>query len=132
MSKLTFWLLAVGHLILFGLIYWLAYLLRFGFDVPPFAHEAYLLSLPVVLVVKLVVFWGFGHYHGWHRYVSVSDFRALTWACLVSFGLMACVDYFSTSYHAPRGILVLDGLLSIVILATLRVNGRVAATQSTT
>ena len=131
MSKPIFWLMAIGYVTLFGVIYWLAYLLRFGFDVPMVMREIYLLSLPWLLGVKLIVFYAFGHYHGWRRFESTADLRALMWACVLSFFAVGAVDYFIlSSYQMPRGILIVDGLLSIVVLETLRMNWRVAREQS--
>lgn len=122
MSKSIFWLMAVGHAFLFGVIYWLAFLLRFGFVVPENTYEIYVQSLPWLLGVKLSVFYAFVHYQGWSRFVSAGDLRALMWACVLSFLAVGAVDFIVASYHIPRGILIVDGLLSIVILGTVRVN----------
>ncbi len=125
-----FWLLAVGHLVLFSLIYWLAYELRFGFeDYPPFAVDALWLSLPWLLAVKLFIFYSAGHYHGWWRYVTFNDLTALLRASLFSFLALGTVDYFVTAYHVPRGVLILDALLSVVVLGSIRASWRLAREQ---
>ena len=41
-----FWLLAFGHLVMFGWIYWSAYLLRFDFAVPANYVDIFWISLP--------------------------------------------------------------------------------------
>ena len=124
-----FWLLAVGYLMLFSLIYWLAYVLRFDSDVP-FRYQIYFWnSLPWLLGVKFVVFYASGHYHGWWRYVTFSDLTALMRASLVSFLVLAAIDYLVSAYFIPRGVLVLDAMLSILILGSLRASWRLAREQ---
>lgn len=124
-----FWLLAVGHLTLFTLIYWTAYLLRFGFEIPDNSYDMFLATLPLLLAVKLVVFYASGHYHGWWRYVTFSDLSALLRASLFSFLALAAINYFSMSYHVPRGVLILDAMLSVLVLGSLRASWRLAREQ---
>ena len=40
------WLLALGHLLVFAVAYWLAWLLRFDFDIPPYILSSFWSSLP--------------------------------------------------------------------------------------
>ncbi len=130
--SVRFWLLAAGHLILFGMVYWLAYGLRFGFNNAEISSEirdSFWTSLPWLLAIKLVIFYASGHYHGWWRYVTFSDLTALLRASLVSFLALAALDYFTNWYHVPRGVLILDGLLSIVVLGSLRASWRLASEQ---
>ncbi len=136
-----FWLLAVGHLILFSLIYWTAYVLRFlpvdtleyqvhFWKSVPLEHQVHFWnSLPWLLGVKFVVFYASGHYHGWWRYVTFSDLTALMRASLVSFLALAAVDYLVSAYFIPRGVLVLDAMLSIVVLGALRASWRLGREQ---
>lgn len=124
-----FWLLAVGHLALFTVIYWSAYLLRFGFEVSPDSHVVFWMSLPWLLVVKLAIFYAAGHYHGWWRYVTFADLSALLRASAVSFVVLAAVNYFTTAYHVPRGVLILDAMLSVLVLGSLRASWRLAREQ---
>ena len=124
-----FWLLAMGHLALFGLIFWSAYLLRFDFAVPDSLAHTFWLSLPWVMGVKLVVFYASGHYHGWWRYVTFADLMALMRASLVSLLAMGAMDHFVRSFTIPRGVLVLDLLISIVVLGSLRASWRLAREQ---
>ncbi|MHB8974676.1 MAG: polysaccharide biosynthesis protein [Pirellulaceae bacterium] len=124
-----FWLLAVGHLVLFGLIYWSAYLLRFGFNVPGSAVDTYWLTMPWLLAIKLVVFYIAGHYHGWWRYVTFSDLTALMRASIISFAAIGVANYFVAAYHIPRGVLILDTLVSIFVLGSLRASWRLAREQ---
>lgn len=124
-----FWLLAVGHLIMFSLIYWTAYAVRFGFDVKPGDVHLYWASLPLLLAVKFVIFYASGHYHGWWRYVTFGDLVALLRASLFSFFALGTLDYFINTFHVPRGVWLLDAMLSILILGSMRASWRLAREQ---
>ncbi len=79
--------------------------------------------------MKVLIFYASGHYHGWWRYVTFSDLTALMRASVLSFVALAAADYFVAFYHVPRGVLLLDGLLSIVVLGSLRASWRLAREQ---
>ncbi|HUT12997.1 MAG TPA: nucleoside-diphosphate sugar epimerase/dehydratase, partial [Thermoguttaceae bacterium] len=118
------WLLAVGHLVLFLAIYWTAFALRFEFSIPSGSMTVFWASLPWVLGLKLVVFFALGHYHGWWRYVTFADLAALLRASLLSLLLVALLDYFLWPYQVPRSILILDCMLGIILLGSLRASWR--------
>jgi len=118
------WLLGFGHLVLFVVIYWLAFLLRFGFAVPPGSMHVFWLSLPWVLGTKLAVFWTLGHYHGWWRHVTFADLSALLRASALSLLALAALDHFIFPYQIPRAILILDCTVGIVLLGSLRSSWR--------
>lgn len=125
-----FWLLAAGHLALFGVIYWMAFQLRFGLEgVSESGVRTFQATVLWVLAVKLVVFYLSGHYHGWWRYVTFADLTALLRATLLSFVVLAVTGYFVRSLHIPRGVLILDVLVSIVVLGSLRASWRLAREQ---
>ncbi|MHB0956078.1 MAG: polysaccharide biosynthesis protein [Pirellulaceae bacterium] len=122
----------MGHLILFGLIYWTAFLLRFDFEVPYLYVDRFWETLPWLLAIKVIVFYAAGHYHGWWRYVTFSDLAALLRASLFSFLALGAADYLLTFFHLqhiPRGVLILDTLVSIVVLGSLRASWRLAREQ---
>jgi len=133
------WLLAAGHAALFVLIYWLAFGFRLGFNFEeepgPTVMARFWVSLPWVLGLKVAVFYAARQYHGWWRYVTFADLVALARASLVFLILAATADYFLGEQdsllqvpqyeHIPRGVLLLDFLLSIVVLGALRSSWRV-------
>ncbi len=100
-------------------------------DHAPFdVYKFFWKSLPWLLGVKLLVFYASGHYHGWWRYVTFSDLTALMRASVMSFLVLAAADYFVAGlFHVPRGVLILDALLSIVVLGSLRASWRLAREQ---
>ncbi len=125
------WLLAMGHLACFGLVYWLAFVMRFDFHIPPPSMRILLWSLPWVLAVKLVVFYACGHYHGWWSYVTFRDLTALLRAAVLSSLLLAAIDYFLIAYQIPRIVLALDLLLTIMLFGLLRASWRMLREQIT-
>jgi len=123
------WLLGMGHCGLFVLVFWLAFALRFDFHVPPNMVDVFWMSLPLLLVVKLSIFYFSGHYHGWWRYVTFADLAALLRASILSLLAMAAVDHFVLPYQVPRVILVLDCVVGIMVLGALRASWRLFREQ---
>ena len=122
------WLLAIAHALLFAAVYWLAFLLRFDFQVPPRDLGIYLQSLPWLLSVKLAVFYLTGHFHGWWRYVTFADLVALIRATVLSLLAMAAINFFGLfglTLRVPRSILILDALVGLVVLGSLRSSWRI-------
>ncbi len=99
----------------------LAYLVRFDLSLPdPFASRL-LHLIPLVLLVKLTVFWRAGLFHGWWRYVSMSDlitiFKANVLASLFFFlfsGLIFRLE------HIPRAVIILDGVFCFLLMGGVR------------
>ena len=118
------WLLAVGHLVLFLAIYWTAFALRFEFSIPSGSMTVFWASLPWVLGLKLVVFFALGHYYGWWRYVTFADLAALLRASVLSLLLLAMFDHFFWPDQVPRSVLILDCMLGIILLGSLRASWR--------
>jgi UDP-GlcNAc:undecaprenyl-phosphate GlcNAc-1-phosphate transferase len=71
-----------------ALSYYLAFLLRFEGTFEPSMKEYYLTTIPVVLIIKMGVFYLSGLYKGAWRYTSVSDvvkmLKAVSLGCFVS------------------------------------------------
>ena len=120
------WVLGVGHCVLFALVYWLAFLLRFDFAIPreKGGMDVFWPSLGWVLGLKLSIFYASGHYHGWWRYVTFADLAALLRASALSLVALAALDHFVLAYQIPRAVLILDCILGIVVLGSLRASWR--------
>ena len=61
------WLLAIGHALVFAGVYWLAYLLRFDFEVPADNVAIFWSTLAWVIGLKLLVFYLLAQFQGWWR-----------------------------------------------------------------
>ncbi len=119
------WLLAIGHLACFALIYFLAFSVRFEFNLRPQQWELVLQSLPWVVAVKAGVFYLLGHYRGWWRYVTFADLVALLRAATLSTLTILACGYFVLQLHIPRSVLILDFAFTIMLMGSLRSSFRI-------
>jgi FlaA1/EpsC-like NDP-sugar epimerase len=117
-------LLAALHVPVFAGAYWLAYSFRFDFALPPNELLFLLATLPWIVGVKLVVFYATANYHGWWRHVTFAELIALVRASVLSFLILATGGYFISFIHAPRSVLLLDSILTVVVLGALRSSWR--------
>lgn len=98
-------LIALVHVGLFVLSLFLAFGLAHNFRLSigdnKWPIDQFLPMLPVVVLIKLIVFGRFGLYHGWWRYVSLQDLIRITYASHVSLFLFV-LAFFSFGYVIPR------------------------------
>lgn len=78
-------------------------------------------TLPLILVVKLIIFYYLGQCHrGWYS-VSFSDLVMLFHSATLSLLCVAAIDkLFVQNSHPPRGVLLLDYAMTILVLGGLR------------
>jgi len=97
-------LIVFVHVFLFIFSLLLAFGLANNFTDPgSWFHQQFLPMLAMVLIIKLLVFWRFGLYHGWWRYVSLQDLIQITKASHVSTFLWV-VLFFLSGFIFPRFI----------------------------
>ncbi len=118
------WLLALGHALIFAIAFWLAFALRFDFQIPPDMAYRLTASLPLVVTIKLVVFYLLKHYHGWWRYVTFADLLALARATVFSLLTLVLLNHYVLDNLIPRTVVVLDGIITAVLIGTLRSSWR--------
>jgi FlaA1/EpsC-like NDP-sugar epimerase len=117
-------LLGLGHTAVFAFSYWIAFGLRFDFQIPSQIVSRMWASLPAVLVAKLAVFYLMGHFHGWWRYVTFADLTALVRASLLSLLLLVLINHYVPAVQIPRVVVVLDCLVTALVLGILRASWR--------
>jgi FlaA1/EpsC-like NDP-sugar epimerase len=110
---------------LIALAYFLAFQLRFLDDPngwPDRYETLFVQSVGFVVVGKLVVFYAFGLYQKWWRYVSGRDFMLILRAVAVSSALLVVVFAVAKPFeHAlPRSVEVVDFLLTALLIAGAR------------
>jgi FlaA1/EpsC-like NDP-sugar epimerase len=110
--------------VLVALAYYLAFRLRF-LDEGGLPHRYWILfaqSVGIVIAVKLVVFYAFGLYQKWWRYVSGRDFLPIVRAVAVASAILVVgftvVQPFANSL--PRSVAVMDFLLTLMLIAGAR------------
>ena len=118
------WLLAIAHILVFGVVYFVAFLLRFDFSISASRMALFWSSVGWVLGLKTLIFYVTGHFHGWWRYIAFSDFVALIRGTVCSLLALVVIDHFLLDFQIPRSCLILDALVTVVLLALLRSSRR--------
>ncbi|MDP6685734.1 MAG: hypothetical protein QGI05_02140, partial [Candidatus Omnitrophota bacterium] len=111
-------ILEVGvDFILICVAYISAYLLRFEGVIGLRNQELIVKSLPLVVIIKYMVFFKFGLYRGMWKYVSVRDLinilRAVSFASLAS---AACILFIWRFENFSRAVFIVDWLLLFVLI----------------
>jgi FlaA1/EpsC-like NDP-sugar epimerase len=114
---------------LIAIAYLLAFVLRFDPRIPARYDELLGQSIAFVVFGKLFVFWGFGLSHKLWRFTDGKDFEAIVRAVVVaSFALV--VAFFlippRVALDPPRGVIALDFLLTLALIAGTRILVRAA------
>ncbi|MBM3300941.1 MAG: polysaccharide biosynthesis protein, partial [Deltaproteobacteria bacterium] len=82
--------------------------------------------LPFVALLKVTVFFMMkGHSTNW-RYVGIRDIPFLVFYSGVCGAILLCAGSFSQYFAVPRGVAIIDALLTLIALAVLRISGRLA------
>jgi FlaA1/EpsC-like NDP-sugar epimerase len=110
--------LAVLHdLIVSGLAWGGAYLLRFNFDLPHNFQNEMWRTLLWVAPLQSVIFWNMGLYRGIWRFASVADLRRIFVAVLLAATLIPLVLWmFRVNAVLPRSVLIIDPILLLLAM----------------
>jgi len=105
---------------------YLAYAIRLEtLVIPSVYQEQFLRNIGWIITVKLCCFYAFRSFHGWWRHVTFSDLKSLSQASFVALLVIVLVDYFLfTSQHIPRGVIIIDALISFMTLGSIRSSWR--------
>ncbi len=108
------------HLALWTVALGASLLLRFEFEVPRGIFHLVPKLLLITLVMRALVHWRLGLFHGLWRYSGSRDLLSLLQAAALSSVMIAAVWAFMSTGTFPRSILVLDFAFSILIVGGLR------------
>ena len=118
-------LIVVSHAVLVGLAYLLAFVLRFEFRLTPDEWSLWARTVPVVLLVRLVVFQLFHLEVGLWRYVSMRDFVVILKAGTLS-SVVLSVGILAVYGRAfPVSVLITDWILCVALVGGVRLGLRV-------
>ena len=117
-------LVIVVHLALWAVAFGGSFLLRFDFNVAPVFSQKFPLWLLTLLLVRVVVNWQFGLFHGLWRYSGTRDLVSMLKASAVSAVLFVAAVTFFGPRGFPRSIFIIDWLASIMIVGGLRLGIR--------
>ena len=121
-QKKNFWIILVTDIILIVFAHYGAYQLRFPgwFSGPTFVQFA--TALPLLIVIKIPVFYTFGLYRGMWRYTSLNDLLNITKATLVAFLMIVAIILFANRFRDfSRSIFPLDAILTFLLISGHRV-----------
>ncbi|MCA9262933.1 MAG: polysaccharide biosynthesis protein [Planctomycetales bacterium] len=122
-------LVTLAHIGVFSLVYWIAFALRFDFQIPPKYVVRFASTLPLVLLIKLPIFFFLGNFHGWWRYVTFADLIALLKATAISLVLIALGNHYLLPERVPWAVVLTDSLNSVLVLGALRSSWRLCREQ---
>ena len=117
-------ILTAVHAVVFLTAYWLAFQLRFDFDISAEFQRILWRDAPWVLLLKLAVFYAAGYYHGWWRFVTFADLMALVRAAAIALFALIAANYYLLPAPIPRAVVLIDCVLSIILLGGLRAGWR--------
>ena len=118
----NFYLITGIDLLLFVLAYIGAYMIRFDLMLAEYQWGQFWNQLPMIVGIKWLVFLVMGVYRGMWRYVSVADLMTILKATIVSslVGVAAILAMYRFEGFS-RGVFVLDGLLTFMLVSGVRV-----------
>lgn len=106
--------------------HWLAFQLRFDFDIPDASRDELNWSWMWEVPLKLALLAWFGQFSGLLSYFSVPDFLRILTACGIASALMLVGRVLPVPVAwDPRGVVMLDFLLSVIGLASVRLGFRI-------
>jgi FlaA1/EpsC-like NDP-sugar epimerase len=106
-------ILALSHDISVAMIAWyLAFLLRFNFDIPSEHFALMKQYIWLVLIVQTILFLIFGLYRSTWRFASLLDLKRILLTIFVAGTILAIVFFiFSSSIRVPRSVLIINPIL---------------------
>ncbi|MBS3976022.1 MAG: sugar transferase [Syntrophomonadaceae bacterium] len=116
------WTLAgkfAGDAIFFNAGYLLAFLIRFGGELPKANWEAFLATSPYITVIALILFYGYGLYTpGRRRFEEI--FASLFCALAITFLAAITLSYMLHQFAFPRTVFLISAPLQLLLLGLWR------------
>jgi FlaA1/EpsC-like NDP-sugar epimerase len=114
-------------------MFWVAYELRWDFDVPAEFERQRLTLIAVVVACKLVLLQSFGQFRSIMSYFGVADFFGVVASMSIVSGSMLVLWFCAATQAAPpRGVILMDFVLSVGIISASRLSLRLARTWCST
>jgi FlaA1/EpsC-like NDP-sugar epimerase len=108
--------------------YYLSFVLRLDSTLGPDTRAFFWNTLPLVIAVKLAVFYRFGLLRGWWRYVGMNDLLKIALAMALSSTLLfGIIEVGRPIPGYPRSVIPIDMLLSMLMIGGARFSVRAYA-----
>jgi FlaA1/EpsC-like NDP-sugar epimerase len=125
LRKTTFWLVLAADIFFLAVAHLAAYLIRFEGQLTVTEWSNIKTVLPLLLLFKITVFLFFGLYRGMWRYTGLTDLlNILKASALTTFIAMGCLLLVNRFIGFSRAVFLLDGILTFVAIAGIRVSFR--------
>lgn len=122
LTNKNFYIMLVGEAALFTAALFLAYTLRFEFDIPGSFFQQLLRLLPLAVTIKLAFFAVSGLYRGMWRYTGLADLWRIGRAVVLAEIALIIYLVFARNFNGyPRSVFILDPLLAFVLACGARV-----------
>src|SRR2546429_191976 len=119
------WINLGVHLVLISLGYLPADAVRFRFSIPPEELHRWAVTLPWLLLPRLLFFQRFSAYSGWWRYVGMADLVNLSVAVSLSSVVFVAGLFFTGGLKGmPRSVPLLDWVIAIFLSGGIRFASR--------
>lgn len=107
----------LSDLVLTGLSFWLAYILRFNFTIPDAFYNTFIKTLPIIVAIRVICFYLFGLYNGLWRFASMNDLlRILKSTVLSSAIFFVYVAFVYRFVDFPRSVFIIDWFIIICLV----------------
>lgn len=112
----TFWLILIIDICLILLSLVLAYSVRFEFSILN-EFKSIIFLAPLMIGVKIPIFYFFGLYRGMWRYTSISDVHNITKAVSVSFCIIILAVLYTNRFEGfSRSVFFIDSVLTFLFI----------------
>lgn len=113
-----FWIILLLDLLLLVLAHFIAYCLRFDFSFTQQHADILFAYLPLLLGIKIPIFYFFGLYRGMWRYTGFNDILHIFLASLFSTLLVVAIIFFVNRFAGmPRSVFLLDSILTFLFIS---------------
>jgi len=118
-------LIVMAHLFLVALANYLAFWLRFDGAIPDWAMGLFVQTLPLLAVIRMLIFVPFRLYQGMWQYTSVWDFKNIIASSILGIAVFYCAVQWGLGLEQyPRSIYVMDTVLLIGLMGAIRLSRR--------
>ena len=119
------WIILLVDLFLASISFFLAWTLRFNFDIPAGQWENVLISFAILFTVRLISFRVGSTYSGIVRYTGIEDGQRIFFTVLSGTVVLAFLNVVwniaSGSVLIPTSVLIIDFVMCLVLLASYRI-----------
>jgi FlaA1/EpsC-like NDP-sugar epimerase len=114
------WIIVAVHAALFSISYMFAFVMFYSGDVEIGAGDLMWRTLPVLVVIRLAVFWHHDLYQGLWRYVSFEDLVILVRAAIISSCFFLILGFVWDPLRLPNILYLLDWILCVMLCGGIR------------